>query len=138
MNPYAAYRQQETVGWTRIDMLLALYDGAIERLEKARLATEQKQDAIAREQTLKAQLIVGELALGLRPVGGESLENFQRLYEFVLYCLNLGTPEKLEAALRVLRILREGFEGIRAEALRLERTGQIPSIDAVRSLQATA
>ena len=34
MNPYLLYKQQkEAVAWTRIDMLLALYDGAIERLQ---------------------------------------------------------------------------------------------------------
>lgn len=32
MNPYTRYQQAEP-NWTRIDMLLALYDGAIQRCE---------------------------------------------------------------------------------------------------------
>jgi flagellin-specific chaperone FliS len=36
MNPYRRYQQSEPeTGWTRIDLLLALYDKALERLDKA-------------------------------------------------------------------------------------------------------
>ena len=35
MNPYLAYKNSQNPAWTRIEMLLALYDGAIERLETA-------------------------------------------------------------------------------------------------------
>ena len=35
MHQLTAYKRQVAIGWTRIDMLLALYDGAIERIEKA-------------------------------------------------------------------------------------------------------
>ena len=35
MTPYETYQRRMASGWTRIDMLLALYDGAILRLEQA-------------------------------------------------------------------------------------------------------
>ena len=34
MNPYRAYQQQSHSAWLRIDLVLALYDGLIGRIER--------------------------------------------------------------------------------------------------------
>ena len=47
MNPLHAYQERQTLGLTRIDMLLALIDGAIERLENAVAALARKEHATA-------------------------------------------------------------------------------------------
>jgi hypothetical protein len=46
--------------------------------------------------------------------------------------------EGIENARKVLRTLREGFEGVRAEANELERTGRIPSLGQLQMVHTTA
>jgi flagellin-specific chaperone FliS len=125
MNAFRAY-QQRNPGWTRADMLLALYQGAIERLDNAssalaRGATDEVTPLLA-----KAQLIVLELAAGVDPSVAPAGSNVPRLCEFVLHSIRSGTPEAIASAVRILRILKDGFESIRDEANTLERSGAIP------------
>jgi flagellin-specific chaperone FliS len=137
MNPHDTYRQQRAFGWTRIDMLLALYDGAMQRIEQAREAMERGDTPAAQPLLLRAQRIVVELHAGLDLRHGQLPHDFQRLYGFVLHALSAGTGRHLAAALDVLRTLRDGLAGIRDETVRLERSGTIPPVDQDRLLQAT-
>jgi flagellin-specific chaperone FliS len=132
MNPYLAYQQQRSnLGWTRIDMLLALYDKAITRLEEAIAVVEEDGPGAARPLLLKYKLILGGLVAGVNPDGGEIATNFLRLLGFVAHCVDEASPEKLRGALRVLLTLREGLLGIHEEAVQLERDGVIPPVDSV-------
>ena len=70
MLAYQKYRQDEPTGWTRIDLLLALYDKALERLDRAEQALRANDTATALPQLAKTQLIVTELAAGVRVEGG--------------------------------------------------------------------
>lgn len=136
MSIYQAYQRQQTLGWTRVEMLLALFDRAILRLEESLAALREGKDA--RPQLAQCQMVVAGLATGVHPGFGEMAKNFQRLYEFVLYSLNDGRVDKLEGALRVMNTMRDGFRETRAEAVRLERTGEIPPVDSSTALQALA
>lgn len=139
MNPYAVYQQQKASGWTRIDLLLAMYDGAIGRLERAAEALRRNDAETAQPLVDRAQLIVGELVNCLDLSYGEVPVNTLRLYEFVLHLLGQGGVDQIEAALKVLRNLREGFQGIRDQAVDLERSGQIPAFgEDSQTLQANA
>jgi flagellar secretion chaperone FliS len=139
MNPYRAYQQQQSLtGWSRIDMLLALYDGAIERLDKAIALLNQGQDKAAEPLLIRVQLIVGALVSGMAENGTETQANLYRLYEFVLHSIRTGGLDNLRAAKNTLSTLREGFQGIRAEAVHLERNGTIPPMDVLRNVHATA
>src|SRR5947209_4657151 len=128
-NPYRAYQERSGTEWTRIDMLLALYDGAVERLEAAALAMHSGQDAVAVPLLARAQLLVCDLAAGVDPNAAGS-DNFLRLFEFVVHAIRCRSGEKVEAALNVLRTLREGFRTIRPEAVALENSGVIPPLTA--------
>lgn len=136
MNARDAYKQQQAAGWTRIDMLLALYDGAIARIEQARQALDRG-DPSAVGLLLRSQRIVAELLASLDLQHGQVPRDLQRLYAFVLSCISRGTTQDADAALEVLRTLREGLATIRSEAVRLERSGAIPPVDSIRALQAT-
>lgn len=140
MNPYQKYRhQEEPIGWTRIDLLLALYDKALERLDRAEAALRAGDRATAIPQLAKTQLIVTELAAGVRvEVNPEANTNVLRLYEFVANELAKASFEAIASARKVLRTLREGFEAVRAEANELERTGRLPTADQLRMVHATA
>lgn len=139
MLAYQKYRQDEPTGWTRIDLLLALYDKALERLDRAEAALGAGDPATAVPQLAKTQLIVTELASGVRvEVNPEANTNMLRLYEFVAVELAKATAVAIGNARKVLRTLREGFEAVRAEANELERTGRLPSADQLQMVLATA
>ena len=138
MNPYLAYQNNQNPAWTRIDMLLALYDGAIGRLEAASAALLLN-DAVKAGPLLERSLaIVAELAAGLDFRHGELPVNLLRLYEFAVHCIATRTVGKVEDALGVLRELREGMLGIRDEAVRLEREGLIPPANTVGRMEMIA
>jgi flagellin-specific chaperone FliS len=138
MNPLAAYQQHTVVGWARIDMLLALYDQTIQRLEEASAALGRNDGPAAKQLLANSRLLVGGLLAGLAFDANSTAENLTRLYEFVLHAIDVGTVEMVQSALRVLRTLRQGFEGIRPEANLLERGGLIPSADAAGAVQQLA
>lgn len=138
MNPYNAYQQRQTLGLTRIDMLLALIDGAIERLEKAVAALARNDRAAACALLLRSQRIVTELIAGLDFQYGQLPRQLYGLYTFVLRSIGLAGRADLNVAIRVLQVLREGFCGIRSEAIQLERSGAIPTIEHIHALQAIA
>jgi flagellar protein FliS len=136
---YQKYRKDEPTGWTRIDLLLALYDKSLERLDRAEAALRANDSATAIPQLAKTQLIVTELASGVRvEVNPEANTNMLRLYEYVAHELAKATFDGIENARKVMRTLREGFEAIRAEANELERTGRLPSADQLQMVLATA
>jgi flagellin-specific chaperone FliS len=137
MNPYRAYQQQAYSAWLRIDMLLALYDGAISKFEAARMALSKKDAAGARKHLEEARLVLAGLVSAVDPGQGEMAAQFLRLYEFVHHAIGVGDAPSVEGALRVLRSLREGLEAIRPEAAELERSGQVPPAGAQPSVQMT-
>ncbi len=126
MDPHFTYREQNTPRWTRVDMLLTLFDGALERLEPAHAALERGDREAALPLLARGQVLVAELATGINPAYGELAINLLRLYEFATHSLNQATADRVEGALRILRTLRQGFEAIRDEAVDLERRHEIP------------
>lgn len=140
MNPYLKYRQrEEPTGWTRIDLLLALYDKALERLDRAEAALKAGQTTVATGELAKTQLILTALVSGVRPeVNPDYAGNILRLYEYVSNQLRFVKYENIMNARKVLRTLREGFDAIRDEANRLERSGQIPAAEEIQMVLATA
>src|SRR5207237_1297560 len=109
MNPYQAYRENRAAGGTRIDMLLSLFKGAVEQLEAAAAAVKAGPSSAAVPLLSQAQLLVSALAAGVDPKY-DGADNLLRLYEFVVHAIGQRTIERVEAALEVLRTLREGFE----------------------------
>jgi flagellar protein FliS len=127
MDPRNAYRETYSSGWTRADMLLALFDGACERLELAAAALRADDRMTAMRLLTRAELIVCALAGGVDPaykLAGQTLH----LYGLASRAISAATLEETEAALRILRSMRQGVERIRDEAVRLEREGVIPPV----------
>lgn len=125
MDPLAAYRQSYSPGWSRVDMLLALFDGAIVRLELAAGALRRDERGAAVRLLTRAGLIVCQLAGGVDPDYAHAAE-FLRLYTVASRAIGAATVEQTEAALAVLRAMREGLLNLREEAVRLEREGILP------------
>lgn len=139
MNPYQTKRQPAAVAATRIELLLALYDGAISRMNQAIecLRTGDRFQAVTLMS--KTQLIVTALAAGVKiEVDPEMGSNYLRLYEFVTHLLTQPEIRRLRDALKVMETLREGFESIRDEAIAMERRGEFVATDRLKALYATA
>ena len=140
MTPYHRYRQAEpSAHWTRMDMLLALYDGALARLDKAAQALTNGDIPVATPYLSKAQLLVNELAAGVRvDVDEEMGTNVLRLYEFVVNEIRTPRMANVRNAVKILTTLREGFEAVREEANRMERAGELTAADRLQMVLATA
>jgi len=130
MNAYARYSPvDQYASMSRIDLLLALFDGALARLTKAEMALTNGDVPVATPYMCKAQLIVSEMAAGVRvKVDEEMGTNMLRLYEFVVNELRTPRLANVRNAKKILTALREGFDGIREEANRLERAGELVSV----------
>ena len=138
MNPLRAYAQHQTrTHSSRIDLLLALYDGAIERLEKAIFALRNGDQSAALPLLARAQAIVLELSAGINLEAEDpSSVNLMRLYEFFAHAIAQRQVAGLESVIKAMATLREGFRAIRAEAIQLEHGGAIPSADGPRHVLA--
>ena len=136
-NLYAEYQQQSTECWPRVDMLLALFDELIRKLEKAREAFSTHESDTAQKLIQRCQLVIGGLISGVIPDSGELASNCLRTYEFALFSLEKATLSGIEDALRSLKPLWEGFQKIREEAIQLERNGEIPVIENSNTLEVT-
>jgi len=115
-----AYKRNEILNASPEKLILLLYDGAIRNLEQARagLATPgQERSARVGEALGKAISILGELRAALdHEVGGQVAGDLDRLYEFCMdriFTTNVQRQaEAIDAALRVLKTLKEGWDAI--------------------------
>src|SRR5260370_10555397 len=127
MLPSRAYRPSPAAGTTRIDLVLALFDGAIDRMDKA-VALLGTDDNAARAHQARAQLLIMQLASGIDlEMGDPTSIDLLRLYEFCVHVLATGGRDEISSARDCLSIVREGFRSIREEAAQLERSGAIPA-----------
>ena len=140
MNPYQKLRRQdEFANWTRMDLLLALFDKAIERMDRAETLLRAGNTATALPEIAKTQLIINQLAAGVKiDVNPELNVNILRLYEFATTELSHGNLAGIDNARKIIKTLREGFEGIRAEANEMERTGKILPLNELKMVVASA
>ena len=138
MEPLDVYKQQRALGWTRVDMLLALYDAAIRDLHQAIEAYENENKDIAQQKRLHASRIVVQLQVGLDFDYGEIPQRIAQLCEFVQHCLLTGGLDEVKSALKVLGTLRDAFATIRDEAVSMEAAGQIPRLGEVVDCQHSA
>ena len=122
-----AYRDNATTGWSRIEMLNQLYRAALDATQKAADAVSAN-SAAAGQHCVQALALVNTIETGLDLNQGELPQRIQQLCHFVQASLLSGDVAKLESAVRVLRLLAEGFSGIQKEAIELEENGQIPPL----------
>lgn len=123
-----AYSNQPAAPWTRIEMLLAAFDGIISRLEQAQNLVDQNEPLKAQPLLLRSQQIILALYEGLDVRYGQIPENMQKLYLFVLTCIGMGPKLDVPAALNILAKIRDGLESIRTSASEMERRGELSPV----------
>ncbi|HSW62090.1 MAG TPA: flagellar export chaperone FliS [Dissulfurispiraceae bacterium] len=104
-----------------LELVIMLYDGAIESLEKAAVAATSQQTALKLRFVDKALAIIDELLNCLNPeVGGEVAENLMNLYLYIMREITLANARNDADAMRrvssLLRQLREGWVSIKGAA----------------------
>lgn len=116
----ATYQRNSILTASPEKIVKLLYDGAIKNLEKCRTGlgdARTSHTADVGASLGRAIGIVGELRASLdHTAGGQVAKDLDRLYEFSLDQLSQSNltrkPEGVNAALKVLRTLKEGWDAI--------------------------
>jgi flagellar protein FliS len=114
--PYHAYRQSQAATSSQSELIVLLYRGAVRFAAMARLRIQNGDFEGAHNSLLKAQEIVVELMLGLRPNKEQVTQDLYGLHNYVyqvLYDANLKKEVSLiDEALKHLRDMLTTWEQI--------------------------
>ena len=127
-NGYQTYRRASQASWTRVEMLLAIYDATLTSIATGIEALNTHDEETHTAQQLRATKLLLLILEGIDP----NDETAGRIRDLCLFCLNqvaISSASAWISAQEVLTILRDGFEGIREEAVQLEASGEIPRLD---------
>lgn len=134
MNPLKQYKRQSMFGgWTRVELLLQLYEEAINNLKICEEKQTTPDDAIFVNAFLQSQKAILAIHSGLKPDEYEIAFNVARLLHFTLVCIE---ERRFGDATKVLTELHQGFLAIADEAKQLEAEGAIPPMPTTDSYQA--
>lgn len=102
-----AYRRQAVDTAKPIDLVVMLYDGLLQSLDKATEAIEARNLEQQNHQLLRAQRILSELSAGIDlDRGGEIGGNLMRIYSFCMARLiEANLQDKVEPVLQARRVL---------------------------------
>lgn len=136
MNMHSGYKMETVLGnWTRIEMLLTLYERGIESVKAVQLAQESGDTHLYAQQTIEATRYLLALMGGLKAEDYEIALNVQRLLNFVILRF---TEKKYDDAIHFLEKLHQMFSQIKDQANELERAGKIPPLSTAPGLNTMA
>ena len=128
MNPHLKYRNAKAIAWTRIDMLLVIYEAAIEALDRGITILKSHDHSHLLQARLDAQRKVLLIAEGLSIDEDPTAAHIMSLCIFVLDQVQTDSLEQWKTSVKLIETLHEGFQEIADEARELERTGKIPQL----------
>lgn len=135
MEQLKAYQRKSlSAGWTRIDLLLMLYDRAIASLQSCDIAKQANDSVVFRKHELSFRKTLIAIQMGLKPEESEVAYNISRLLHFVLASFD---EQRFTDCQRILENIRDGFGQVADEANELEAAGKIsplPINDSFESL----
>ncbi|MEM7559671.1 MAG: hypothetical protein AAF394_11160 [Planctomycetota bacterium] len=132
------YRKQQAVtSWTKVDMLLELYDHAISNLEVCQTTPEEARadDAVFSQAYLSAQKALWGLFSGIDAEANEVAFNVLRLLHFVVVKIE---EAEFDISINTLKGLRSAFASVQAEVNELELSGQLDIKSHTLGVQVTA
>jgi flagellar protein FliS len=114
------YEQTQVVTSSGVQLIVLLYDGAIQSLEIARREIQAKNVREKARHLGRAIAIIGELNSVLDyEQGGDIARSLRRLYDYILSELveanARNNEKKLDAPLRCLSTLREAWRDVAAQ-----------------------
>ena len=128
MNPHLKYRNAKANSWTRIDMLLVIYEAAIEALDRGIAILESQDHSHLMHARIDAQRKVLLIAEGLSIDEDPTAAHIMNLCIFVLDQIQTDLLEQWKTSVKLIETLHQGFQEIADDARELERTGQIPQL----------
>jgi flagellar protein FliS len=128
MQPRQSYQAAASMSWTRIDMLLKIYDHALTALASGADAITTGQEQQVLESRFQAQKAILLLCDGLDLEQGELPQRIMQLCAFSLEKIASNNVDDWNAVHGVLGNVRDGFAQIRDEANRLENARVIPPL----------
>lgn len=131
MNPYLKYKQASSLAWTRIDMLLVVYDQAVLALDEGSRLLEENRTAELAPLRLRAMRTLLTIIDGLDLEKDELPKQIVRLVVFAIEQIRTPSPAAWRSAAAVIQTLREGFLEIQDQARRDEYEGRIPALETV-------
>ena len=129
MNPHLKYRNAKAITWTRIDMLLVIYEAAIEALDHGIGILESQDQSELLYAQIDAQRKILLIAEGLSIDEDPTAVHIMNLCVFVLDQIQTDKLEQWQTSLKLIETLHEGFQEIADDARELERTGQVPQLE---------
>jgi flagellar secretion chaperone FliS len=131
MNPHLKYKQNSSLAWTRIDMLLVVYNLTVAALDEGARLIEENRTAELTPVRIRAMRRLVAIADGL-DLNQEGLPiQILRLVEFSLEQIRSDSAKAWRAAAEVISTVREGFSEIQDEARNDECEGRIPALTSV-------
>ncbi|MCS2150669.1 flagellar export chaperone FliS [Scandinavium manionii] len=118
---YSQYKEMDlasrTASASPLDLVLVLYSGLLDELERAKSHIEGKRFERKAQSINKCIDILNALTSSLEfETGGELVQNLARLYDHCVYRLYEASSElsieKVEEVVQILRNLHEGWEGL--------------------------
>ena len=128
MSPHFTYQRSAAAAWTRIDLLLTVYDVGIQTAHRALNALAAGDELGATRQRLKFYRVLMQILDGL-DARYETTQNIQRLALYMFDRSTQGRPEDWRSVLKILNVLREGFSAIREQAIDMESRGLVPAVN---------
>jgi len=127
MSPHFTYQRSAAAAWTRIDLLLTVYDVGLQTAQAALNALAVGDELGATRQRLKFYRVLMQVLDGL-DARYETTQNIQRLALYMFDRSNQGRPEDWRSIVKILNVLREGFNAVREQAIELESRGLVPPV----------
>ena len=118
---YAKQQNSQQVQY-RIDLLIALYNEAIATLGKLKNSLSASDEMANAHHRLQLQHLILGILEGLNENFGESAPNIRAICAFVVEQAIGSDPEGIDSAAQALTIIREGFEGVRDQAVEFEKS----------------
>jgi len=132
---YQSNLEVQVLSASPLELVLILYDGAIQALNRASQHLTARDIRQRAREISRAVLILQELSTSTnREAGGDLAKQLVELYDYMQRRLNEAnvtqSPEALDEVAGLLKILREGWADVMAQA------GKPPPLDSLTGLSA--
>jgi len=134
MDATSAYRKTDTQGKSQLDLVIQVYDGALDAYREAKDCYQRENFQEGYERLEKGKRFLVHLFTTLDfDRGGEVAQQLGQLYSFCINETNVleATKEtaKIDDIINVLNNLREGWSGLRRQQAESGQTPPQPSAD---------
>jgi hypothetical protein len=133
MSPHFSYQRSVAASWTRIDLLLTVYDVGIHTASAALNAVAGGNNDDAVRHRLKFYRVLMQILDGL-DTRYDMTQNIQRLALHMFDRSTRGTADDWRSVIRILQTLREGFAAVREQELETEARGLIPGVESAAAV----